>query len=88
MGTAIIGNVETYGTDVIVVSEFVPIVVSRRELQIGVSPEKVVEEVLDEFHSSLDVYGDRNAGPLIRGDAPVYFTGGLSVWQPDLPAEP
>ncbi len=69
-------NVEARGADVIVVSDFVPMVVSRRELGLGMDINDIAEDITDELRSSLEYYGDRYPAAPLPANAPVYLTGG------------
>ena len=69
-------NVEARGADVIVVSDFVPMVVSRRELGLGMDINDIAEDITDELRCSLEYYGDRYPAAPLPANAPVYLTGG------------
>ena len=74
--TAIIMNVETYGLDIVVVLDHIPISVAHRELPIGLGVEDLVDEVTDEYQVSTEHYGDRNPSQPIPPNVPTYLTGG------------
>ena len=69
-------NLESTSLDVIVVVDHVPLVVSRRELQLGLGSEELIEELVDEFQSSVEHHIDRNPSAPVPEDVPVYLTGG------------
>ena len=73
--SAFILNVETYGLDVIVVVEHVPLMVFQRQLQLGIGTEDLVDEILDEFQNGVEYNRERNPSAPISANAPVYLTG-------------
>ena len=75
VATAMILNLETSGVDMIAVVDYVPLVVSHRDLQVGLGTDDLMEEVIDEFRSSTEQFSDRNPGAASAQNLPVYLTG-------------
>ena len=69
-------NVEIYALDVVVVVNYVPLAVSHRELQVGLSIGDLVEEVIDGFQNTAEYYVDRNPLTPMPADSPLILTGG------------
>ena len=82
--SAFIFNVEAYGLDVLVVSDYVPVLVSHRELQLGQGIGNLAEDMIDEFQNSTEQYRDRVPSAPLPQNAPVYLTGGHPLVNADL----
>ena len=73
--SALILNVEKSGLDVLVVVDYVPMVVSQRELQQGQVMEDLTEEIAEEFQNITENYSDRHLGGGPLSNSQVYLTG-------------
>ena len=76
VASAFILNVETYGFDVLMVLDYVPLMASHRELQAGLGVEDLVEEIMDEFQNFSEQYIERNPSAPNTQTTPIYLTGG------------
>ena len=82
--SAIILNLENTGLDVLILSDYVPLIVTRRELRPGIGLEELLDEVIDEFQNTVEYYNDRNPAIALPSNTAVYLMGGHSLMSQEL----
>ncbi len=76
-------NLESGGFDIMVVMDYVPMVITHRELPLGQGVGDLIEEIVDEFQSCTEYYSERNPAAPIPRNTPVFLTGGHPQVNPD-----
>lgn len=75
IASAVILNLDSYGLDVVLILDHVPMSMTHRELQVGLGTEDLVEEIQYELQNFTEYYNGHNPMAPFPQNIPIYLVG-------------